>query len=803
MAIQYLCLDTNIPLLDANHIISLGGDDTIICIAETVIDELDSKKSGLNELAYQARSFGRLIANAKPLGRTVEDNLVITKFEVEHTEVWIVSVKQYPDFSDVAHNILNDRKIIEVALQLEKFAYKPVTFISNDVMCRIRAESFGLNAIDFKVVDKVDYEFTKHLEVSEGTFRTLHNRNIKEVDPNHTIEHYNYKFTTPVSGQVKLASINNETINILGKDTEQELRRQEVNPSNADQLLLSRAIQDPTMDLIVCEALAGSGKTLVSLSNAMRLVKSKSPYNSILYIRASINDVEKIEEVGFLPGPQPLYSKVATPNGWKLMRDMVEGDTVITPTGTANVVSTQSYSDQPVYRLTMNDGSVVDAAASHLWETTVNKNTSVRTTLELLDHIEKYDHSIHYLPLIQPVQYSSKDFILDPYLIGYLLGDGILSGSHTRFACGGLDAEFIVPKLANLIDEFDCHITKSSDNNLMYTITDGIRGSTNELAAALTTVGLRGKKSFEKFIPDIYKFGSVSQRVSLLQGLIDTDGSIRDSGEVMFYTSSYQLATDVVEIAKSLGAYTTVSTRDRRGALKIKGIETNCNHIAYEVRIKRCEFILASIPRKANNFKYHEHSRLSIKSIESIGIDAVKCITLDSTDHLYLTDNYIPTHNSADEKNAVYFHPLYDSLDFIARNKFKGGKTKGKELDAKVEEYVDKLIEDCSITALTGLGLRGRTFSDTVVIIDEVQGMSKSSLQKVLTRFGKNCKIILVGSNNQIDNPNMTKFTNGLSVILNDCATATGGINKHVVPLQRVVRSDFAEYAEKLFSKES
>ena len=100
--------------------------------------------------------------------------------------------------------------------------------------------------------------------------------------------------------------------------------------------------------------------------------------------------------------------------------------------------------------------------------------------------------------------------------------------------------------------------------------------------------------------------------------------------------------------------------------------------------------------------------------------------------------------------------------------------------------------------------MRGRTFTDTVVIIDEVQGMSKSSLQKVLTRFGKNCKIILVGSNNQIDNPNMTKFTNGLSVILNDCATVLGdGINKHVVPLQRVVRSNFAEYAERLFSKVS
>ena len=457
---KYICIDTNIPLLDANHIITLGqSPNTVVCIPETVIDELDSKKSGLNELAYQARSFGRLISNAKPLGREKKENIVITKFDVEGSQVWVVSVINYPDLSDVAANILNDRKIIEVALQLEAHACSPVEFISNDVMCRIRAESFGLNVSDFKIVDRVDYEFTKTLEVDDNTFRNLHGKDISTIDPDHRIEHYNYKFTTEDTAQVKLASINNEIINILGKDSETDLRRQSVNPSNADQLLLARAIQDPTMDLIVCEALAGSGKTLISLSNAIRLVKSNSPYSSIIYIRASINDVEKIEEVGFLPG-------------------------------------------------------------------------------------------------------------------------------------------------------------------------------------------------------------------------------------------------------------------------------------------------------------------------------------------------------SAEEKNAVYFHPLYDSLEFIARSKLKGNKLKAKELDIRVEEEVEKLVDECNIIPLTGLGMRGRTFTDSVVIIDEVQGMSKSSLQKVLTRFGKNCKIILVGSNNQIDNPNMTKFTNGLSVILHDCATQLGnGINKHVVPLQRVVRSNFAEYAEKLFSK--
>lgn len=464
---KYKVLDTNIPLLDANLLIGLGDKDTIVVLPETTLDELDAKKSGLNELAFQSRGTTRILkTGTKSDSFYLGDNIRVAPRTVNGNSIWTVSLIRYPEYKHVDPKIKNDRMIMEVALQLQLYLESNYTnhtteFITNDMMCEIRAESLGIHVSDFKVVDKVDYEFTKTIGVDHDTFRSLHGKSIYEVDPDHEIEHYNYKFECPsATSQVKLASINNETITILGKDSETELRKQDVNPSNADQLLLSRAIQDQTMDLIVCEALAGSGKTLISLSNAIRLVKTNTPYTSILYIRASINDVEKIEEVGFLPG-------------------------------------------------------------------------------------------------------------------------------------------------------------------------------------------------------------------------------------------------------------------------------------------------------------------------------------------------------SAEEKNLVYFHPLYDSLDFIVRNRLKGNKLKAAEMDLKVEEGIEKLVNDCNIQPLTGLGMRGRTFTDAVVIIDEVQGMTKSSLQKVLTRFGKNCKIILVGSNNQIDNPNMTKFTNGLSVILNDCATELGGgINKHVVPLQRVVRSDFAEYAERLFAKE-
>ena len=160
---------------------------------------------------------------------------------------------------------------------------------------------------------------------------------------------------------------------------------------------------------------------------------------------------------------------------------------------------------------------------------------------------------------------------------------------------------------------------------------------------------------------------------------------------------------------------------------------------------------------------------------------------------------------SAEEKNAVYLHPLYDSLDYMVRSKFtKGNKSlKGEELDLKVEEAVDKLMHKCGIVGMTGLGMRGRTFHGTIAIIDEVQNMSKGSLQKVLTRFGKNCKIILIGSNNQIDHPHLNKYTNGLSVLLDACAHEHEGVVLHAVTLEKVVRGRIAEFSEKLFSNDN
>lgn len=154
-----------------------------------------------------------------------------------------------------------------------------------------------------------------------------------------------------------------------------------------------------------------------------------------------------------------------------------------------------------------------------------------------------------------------------------------------------------------------------------------------------------------------------------------------------------------------------------------------------------------------------------------------------------------------DEKFAGYYLPAMDTLEFIARKKHSNSKLKGVAFEQTIKEEVEALIAKYRIQFMTGLNMRGRTFTNCFVIIDEVQGQSNSSIQKMLTRFGKGCKVVIIGSQNQIDNKFITKYNNGLSVLLEDSTKPNPYIKTFAINLKRVLRSPLAEWAENLFSK--
>ena len=313
---KYLVLDTNIPLSSADNIITLGQEPGVtIVLPEIVLAELDNKKSGFEEINYQARVTARLLSSAKVVGTEVTLYGNKTTIKIGEQIVLIIGLNEYKANSNDSGG--NDQRIIETAKALmgSVGSDDEVVIISIDYYMRLRALVVGVKAEDLKIVEAADHEFVKHMEiVDEDIFRTLHDTNIYVVDPDHKLENYSYKFNCESMGQMKLATIVNGMIKVLGKDTEAELRKQDCPPINSEQLLTSRAIQDQKIDMVIVEGQAGSGKNITAVSNAIALLRaSKGKYTSIIYLRNSINDEEKGEDIGYVSGNDEKYGMYLGP----------------------------------------------------------------------------------------------------------------------------------------------------------------------------------------------------------------------------------------------------------------------------------------------------------------------------------------------------------------------------------------------------------------------------------------------------------------------------------------------------------
>ena len=153
-----LCLDTNIILIDATNVLVLSRKYDV-CIPETVIDELDNKKSGVSEIAYQARAFGRLLTSFTSKQVYEEQGCLVTKLTNEdNISIRIISLNRYPVTAATEPNIANDRKIIAAVLAYSQLVKIPVYFMTNDVMCKIRAASVGLKILDLPSIESTDVE---------------------------------------------------------------------------------------------------------------------------------------------------------------------------------------------------------------------------------------------------------------------------------------------------------------------------------------------------------------------------------------------------------------------------------------------------------------------------------------------------------------------------------------------------------------------------------------------------------------------------------------------------------------------
>lgn len=350
-----------------------------------------------------------------------------------------------------------------------------------------------------------------------------------------------------------------------------------------------------------------------------------------------------------------VQTPILTTAGWKTMGTLHVGDYVYGRDGkpTRVTFATGIQYDRDCYLVTFSDGAQIIADADHLWETenyyerqatarlarrgeTKSRGTDqrskmprpkVRTTREIADTLHaRGGHTLnHSIEVCQPLEGLTIDFNVSPYILGAWLGDGTTADGH--FTIGDADAGWFTRKFE--AEGWPVHATRAP-----------LRHSAYGLRVALREAGVLG----DKHIPDVYLGASREQRLALLQGLMDTDGTI-SQGEAPvceFSVMSERLALDVWSLVTSLGIKATFS----EGTASIQGRVVGTR---YRIRFQT-DLPVFALPRKAGRVRplRTRRSRLRyITNVEPIDSVPVRCIQVDSPDHLYLAGRaLVPTHNT-------------------------------------------------------------------------------------------------------------------------------------------------------------
>lgn len=289
-------IDTNIILDNPSNIIKLYDNGNIIIIPEVVIDELDTKKSGFEEINYNARQFARFLEEAEIISKEQKDDLLFIKTKIESLgiELYIVSKQEYKcESSKIALNILNDRKILEVTNDTQKF-FPDIIFISLDIMARTRALSLGITTETLKGKDqKLEFQFHKMLEIENFSGKINELLKTIELEPETT----SLEITNNIGKKYFYFKNKNSQFELLDEKNEKKFPAP---PINLMQKVASNIIYDEA-EITVLVGAAGTGKNVIALSSAMRLIDTKE-YNKIYYIRRTIISGDTEDELGFLPG---------------------------------------------------------------------------------------------------------------------------------------------------------------------------------------------------------------------------------------------------------------------------------------------------------------------------------------------------------------------------------------------------------------------------------------------------------------------------------------------------------------------
>jgi phosphate starvation-inducible PhoH-like protein len=493
---------------------------------------------------------------------------------------------------------------------------------------------------------------------------------------------------------------------------------------------------------------AGTGKTYLAMAVAVQALIAKQ-VNRLILTRPA---VEAGEKLGFLPGTlsekidpylrplydalyemidaeqigrmmergtievaplaymrgrsQPLDRQVLTPDGFQPIGTLEVGDLVIGSDGRPTpVLGVYPQGRREVFRVQTQDGASTLCCAEHLWAVTTaadrrrGRPHRVLETRQMAGRLRAAHAHRFELPLVRSVALEPQPVPMDPYALGLLLGDGCLTTSTTP-SFTTADPELALA-LETALDGIELRRKGEVDYVLRHAA--GHRGGVivaNPVTVVLRDLGLAGTRSNTKFIPQRYLRNSSQVRLAVLQGLLDTDGGpVTQSGRtcrIQYSTSSARLRDDVVFLARSLGGVAYWRTRPAAGRLpgRARGRDVHHRSDAYILDIRLPEGVEPfRLARKRE--VYHRcggggRPMRFIDSIEPAGEAETLCIQVAAADSLYVTDDFLLTHN---------------------------------------------------------------TLNDSFIVLDEAQNTTPEQMKMFLTRLGFNSKAVVTGDITQIDLP--------------------------------------------------
>ena len=506
---------------------------------------------------------------------------------------------------------------------------------------------------------------------------------------------------------------------------------------------------------------------------------------------------------------QPNSTLIPTPNGTIAIGDLKPGDFVFDKLGhKTKVINVFPQGKLDVYRITLADGRTTLCGPEHLWVVkshsggkrtvrTITTEEMFRTGIGNYRYSKKYgkeyiDYRWH-LPMNSAVEYEQQDKLpVDPYVVGCFLGDGCCTTPSLVLSSND---EFIPNEIARLIGAKCAERACDKNYNWKFELPDDLKTTKKknfqtaelfeEIPELITTSNL-------KRIPKKYLAASIDDRFSLLQGLLDTDGAVtKEKAKVSFGSKNKSLCEDIIVLCRSLGLRCHLNTYYR-------GIKNSYEYSVTITGTPEEKLRMFRLPRKLNRIiDSNEHKKaigslnktwnnfITVTNIEKLGYqEDMTCLYVDNDEHLYLTNDFIVTHNTMILVTAALEALQLGKFDKIVwlRNNIDVKDT--KDLGALPGEVIDKLLPflgpfidhagENSVRTMIQKGtlcveplqtIRGRNFKNTLIMCSEAENLTKEHIQLIIARAAEGSEVWLDGDNRQRDRAAFEK-SRGLETLI-------------------------------------